>query len=160
VKETSLAADEALALLRENLSRLGTLSNGLAPGRLHTPPGPGTWSANDVLAHLRACADVWGGNIAKILAEEHPAFAGTNPRTWMKKTDYPEWAFEDAFRAFAAQRASLLHTLEALAPGDWERPATVRAYGQANERTLRSYASQLALHERKHVRQIEQALGA
>jgi hypothetical protein len=49
-------------------------------------------------------------------------------------------------------------TLDALAPDDWERTATVTSYGQANERTLRSYASQLAKHERTHVRQIERTL--
>lgn len=91
---------------------------------------------NDVLAHTRACCDVWRGNIARILADEHPTFAGMNPRTWMKKTDYPEWPFEAAFSAFSIQREDLLSALEALRPDDWERTATVtlvrpgkRAYG-------------------------------
>ena len=60
--------------------------------------------------------------------------------------------------AFIAQRDELLGTLRALRPADWERAATVTSYGQANERTLRSYASQLAKHERTHVRQIETTL--
>lgn len=160
VKETPLTPEEALALLRENASRLAALVDGQPSERLHAPPQPGEWSANDVLAHIRACSDVWGGNIAKILADEHPTFAGTNPRTWMKQTDYPVWQFEKAFRAFAAQREELLHTLHGLTPVDWERTATVTAYGQPNERTLRSYASQLAKHERTHVRQVERCLKA
>ena len=77
----------------------------------------------------------------------------------MKRTDYPEWQFEEAARAFAAQREALLETLAALTPAGWQRTATVTSYGQANERTLLSYASQLAKHERTHVRQIERALG-
>lgn len=154
-----LSAAESLSLLRENAARLATLTEGTRPERLQSPPAPGEWSPGEVLAHLRACADVWGGNIAKILAEEHARFAGTNPRTWMKQTDYLEWRFEDAFRAYESQRAELLRVLEGLAPAAWERCATVKAWGQSNERTLRSYASQLALHERAHVQQIARALG-
>jgi hypothetical protein len=159
VKETPLTAAQVLPLLRQHASRLAALTDGLPPERLYTTPQPEEWSPNEVLAHIRACGAVWGGNIARILADEHPTFPGTNPRTWMKRTDYPEWRFEEAFRAFVAQREELLNTLDALAPDDWERTATVTSYGQANERTLRSYASQLAKHEREHVRQIERTLG-
>lgn len=77
----------------------------------------------------------------------------------MKRTDYPEWPFQKALRAFSAQRAELLATLEGLMPEDWERTASVISHGQVtNERTLRSYASQLAKHERTHVRQDERTL--
>ena len=158
MKETPLGAEEALEMLRENASLLAKIVVGLPPERLHKPPGPEEWSPNEVLAHMRACGDVWGGNIARILAADHPTFPGTNPRTWIKKTDYPAWHFDEAFQAFAKQREELLSALEALAPDDWERSATVTAYGQANERTLRSYGSQLARHERPHVQQIERAL--
>ena len=158
MKEPSLAPDEALALLRENASRLAALTERVPSGRLHDVPSPEEWSPNDVLAHIRVCCDVWGRNMARILAEEHPTFRGVSPRTWMKRTDYPKWRFEEAMRAFAAQREALLITLQALTLDGWERTATVISYGQSNERTLLSYASQLATHERIHVRQIEQAL--
>lgn len=159
MKEEPLTAEESLALLRENASRLAALTGGLPTERLHTAPQPDDWSPNDVLPHIRACCDVWGANnIGRILAAKHPTFAGTNPRTWMKRTDYPQVPFEEALRAFLAQREELLHILEGLTPDDWERSATVTSGGQANERTLRSYASQLAKHERTHVRQIERTL--
>jgi hypothetical protein len=159
VEEPSLTPAEALALLRENASRVAMLTDGLPAKRLHTAPAPGEWSPNDVLAHIRACCDVWGGNIARVLAEDHPTFPGMNPRTWMKRTDYLQWHFEDASRAFATQREALLATLHALTADAWQRTATVTSYGQSNERTLLSYASQLAKHERTHVRQIERTVG-
>ncbi|MBX3065222.1 MAG: DinB family protein [Anaerolineae bacterium] len=43
------------------LTRLATITDGLTPAQLHTPPAADEWSINDVLAHLRSCADVWGG---------------------------------------------------------------------------------------------------
>jgi len=158
VPEELLTAGESTALLRENASRLAALTRGATHAQLHTAPEVGEWSPNEVMAHVRACCDVWGGNIEKILAEEHATFAGVNPRTWIERTDYAEHRFEDQLRAFAAQRKKLLTTLEDLALGEWERSATVTSYGQAHEKTVRSYASKLAKHERIHVRQIEQGL--
>jgi hypothetical protein len=159
MKEIPLTAEECLALLRENARRLVSLTDGLPSERLHTAPDPHEWSPNDVLAHIRACCDVWGGNIAKILAHDHPTFAGMNPRTWMNRTDYPEWPFDKALAAFSAQRKELLGTVDGLTPADWERTAFVTSYGTVGfDRTVRSYASQLAKHERTHVRQIERAL--
>jgi hypothetical protein len=158
-KEPQLSAGESLVVLRENASRLRAITHGVPHKRLHTPPEADEWAPNEILAHMRACCDVWGGNIAKILAEDHATFPGMNPRTWITRTDYPEWPFEKALRAFSAQRSQLLAVLDALTPDDWERTATVRAYGLYNERTLRSYASKLARHELPHVEQIERAVG-
>ena len=158
MKDEPLAAAEAVALLRENASRLAALTERVSRRRLHAAPEPDEWSPSEILAHVRACSDVWGGNIVKILDSAQPTFPGVNPRTWIKRTDYPDWPFDKALRAFTAQRAELLSRLDALAPRDWERSATVTAYGQANRRTLRSYASQLAEHERTHVQQIERAV--
>src|SRR5262245_49175028 len=56
----------------------GALTAGLVPELLHTAPAPHEWSAVDVLAHLRACADVWGNCIAEIIAHDHP----TTPLTF------------------------------------------------------------------------------
>ncbi|MGH2610813.1 MAG: hypothetical protein ACRDHF_17165, partial [Tepidiformaceae bacterium] len=57
------------------------------------------------------------------------------------------------------QREELLSTLDALTPDDCERSAFVTSYGTVGfDRTVRSYASQLAKHERTHVRQIERTL--
>jgi hypothetical protein len=43
--------------------RTAALTGGLAPAQLQAVPAPDQWSATEVLAHLRACADMWGGCI-------------------------------------------------------------------------------------------------
>jgi hypothetical protein len=108
-----------------------------------------------VLAHLRACGDIWGGCIAAIVAEERPTLRAVNPRTWIEQTDYPELEFQPSLRAFAAQRADLLALLEPLPPDGWGRSATVTGAGKVLERTVLFYADWLARHERPHVKQIE-----
>ncbi len=149
----SLTREQVLTLLAEKPPRLEALTAGLAPALLHTAPND-EWSANDVLAHLRACADVWGGYIATIIAEERPILRAVNPRTWITRTDYRELEFRLSLRAFAAQRAALLAVLEALPPEGWSRTATVTGAGKPLERTVKFYARWLAEHERPHVKQI------
>ena len=150
----SLTIEQVVTLLAETPPRLAALTAGLAPAQLHTAPNDDGWSANDVLAHLRACADVWGGCIAAIIAEERPTLRAVNPRTWITKTDYPELEFRPSLRAFGTQRADLLAVPEPLPLEGWSRAATVTGAGKALERTVLSYARWLAEHERPHVKQV------
>jgi hypothetical protein len=155
VPDRSLAPEQILTLLAETPRRIVALTAGLAPADLRTAPDPAEWSANDVLAHLRACADVWGGCIVAMIAQDTPALRAVNPRTWIKQTDYPELAFQPSLRAFAAQRADLLALLVPLPPAGWSRAATVTGAGRPLERTVQFYAQWLARHERPHVKQVE-----
>lgn len=151
-----LTIDQILAILSESPERIAALTAGLTPAQLHAASNPDEWSANDVLAHLRACNDVWGGNIMTILAQDKPTFKGVNPRAWIKKTDYLEQEFHPSLLAFTTQRTALLAVLEALPPESWSRAATViDMIGKHLERTVLSYADALARHERSHLKQIE-----
>ena len=151
-----LTPEQALALLTAAPSRLATLTADLTPAQLRTPPDTtGEWSANDVLAHLRACADVWGDCIAAMLAEDMPTLRAINPRTWIARTNYPDLEFRPSLDAFARQRVELLAVLESLPPEGWRRAATVTGVGNVLERTVLHYARRLAGHERTHIKQIE-----
>ncbi len=154
MSDTSLTPEQVLALLAAAPPRLAALTADLAPAQLRTAPTPDAWSANAVLAHLRACADVWGGCIVAMLAEDRPTLRAVNPRTWIKRTDYLDLDFRPSLHAFATQRADLLALLEPLLPEGWARAATVTGAGKALERTVLSYARWLADHERPHVKQV------
>ncbi len=151
----SLTIEQLLAVLAQTPPRIAALTAGLAPARLHTRPNPDEWSANDVLAHLRAYADVWGGCIMMIIAEDRPTLRAVNPRTWIRQTDYLEQEFQPSLHAFATQRTDLLAVLKPLPPEGWSRAATVTGAGKVLERTVLFYAQWLARHERPHVKQIE-----
>ena len=142
-------------MLAQTPPRIAALTADLTPAQLRAAPDEGEWSANDVLAHLRACADMWGGCIATIIAEDRPTLRAVNPTTWIKQTDYLEQAFQPSLHAFTMQRTELLVLLEPLAPEGWSRAATVTVAGKAVERTVYFYAQWLARHERPHVKQIE-----
>jgi hypothetical protein len=107
-----------------------------------------------VLAHLRACADVRGDQIERMLAEDRPTLHAISPRTWIHRTDYPVLEFAPSFAAFAQQRAALLATLESLPPRDWSRSATIKGAGKPMEKTVLFYAEWLVIHERPHIKQM------
>ena len=95
----SLTTKQIVTRLADAPRRITALTADITPAQLRTSPADDAWSANEVLAHLRACADVWGNHIAAILAEDMPERRGVNPRTWIKSTDYLELGFHelDAF---------------------------------------------------------------
>jgi DinB superfamily len=150
-----LTVDQVLAILPDTPRRIADLTAGVAPDRLRATPDFGGWSANEVLAHLRSCADVWGGCIERILAEDRPTIRAVNPRTWIRSTDYLDLEFRPSLAAFTAQRADLLAVLERLGPDEWARSATVTGAGRVLERTVQFYAQWLAQHERSHRRQLQ-----
>jgi hypothetical protein len=87
VPRRSLTIEQILTILAETPPRIATLTAGLASAQLHAASSHGEWSANDVLAHLRACGDVWGNNIMAMLAQDRPMLRGVNPRAWSKKKE-------------------------------------------------------------------------
>jgi hypothetical protein len=156
VYDRPLSPEQLLPMLAARPARIAELTDGLEPALLRAAPGDGEWSATDVLAHLRACADVWGGCIARLLAEDRPTFGAVNPTSWIKQTNYRDLEFGPSLRAFADQRVELVETLRALTPEDWSRAAMVTGVGRAFERTVLSYARWLANHEQSHHQQIAQ----
>ncbi len=150
-----LPVENILTLLRQNPVTIAELTADLAPKQLKTIPEEGKWTAVELLAHLRSCADVWGNCIATIRAEDHPTIRAINPRTWVKSTNYPDLEFQQSFNAFITQRADLLALLESFAPDEWRRGATVTGAGKPLERTVQFYAQWLAKHERSHLNQFK-----
>ena len=153
--------DKILAILKATSPSLTKLTSGLMPVQLHTAPSAGEWSVNEVLAHLRACDDVWGNYyIMTILAQDKPTIKARNPRTWIKDTDYLQQDFQSSLRAFTKQRKKLLSVLELLSPKDWARTNTLIGAGKPLLQTLLCHADGLARHERAHLKQIERTLRA
>jgi hypothetical protein len=142
-------------MLPETPPRISALTAGLAPDQLRATPADGGWSANEVLAHLRACADVWGNCIVAMVTQDMPTLRAVNPTTWINKTDYREQQFLPSLQAFAAQRAKLMAILQPLTPEGWSRTATVTGAGKVLERSVLFYAQWIARHERPHLKQIQ-----
>ena len=156
MSHTELPVEKILSLLGEGPRRIATFTSNLSPAQLRTPPYGEAWSAIDVLAHLRSCADVWGQYIRAILVEEQPTLRAIHPSAWVKGTNYLTLEFEPSLQAYTAQRAELLTLLESLSAAAWSRTATITGAGKPLVRTVKFYAEWLATHERSHYKQFKQ----
>ena len=156
---TAAEVEEILEALVETPRRIASMTGDLDHARLHTRADADAWSANDILAHLRSCADVWGKGIRAMIDQDSPTLRYVSPRTWIRKTDYPNQEFHASFRAFARQRDDLLALLKALALDGWSRAATFTGTTKGREQTVFNYARRIALHEREHLEQLAGMLG-
>ncbi|MEW6241147.1 MAG: DinB family protein [Chloroflexota bacterium] len=153
MKSTPTEIQRALTGLEETPRRLArTLS--LPPAELSFRPDKKSWSACDILAHLRACADLWTHSIYAMLAEENPTLPDINERKWAKAARYAELSFAESFEAFRLQRGTLLRVLHDLPPESWERGATILG----RRHTVFTQSRRMAKHEAEHVKQIEDLL--
>jgi hypothetical protein len=154
VATRALTLEQILIQLPETPRSIAASTAGVAPAELRKSSVSGEWSANEMLAHIRACADVWGNNIVRIIREDKPAWVAVNPRSWIEQTDYAQLPFAPSLRAFTKQRADLMAVLEPLPRNSWSRVALVSGGAPTRECTVLYYAERLARHERAHVKQI------
>jgi hypothetical protein len=146
--------------LAETVSRIAAVASRLSAGQLATAPGPGAWSPNEILWHVRATADVYGEHILCILNEETPRWRHVSPRARMKKSRYDQIPFAVSFAAFREQRATLLSLLQGAPPEAWERSALIRVREREWRLTLRERVRGMADDEGAHCCQVEEAAAA
>jgi hypothetical protein len=154
MRPTPNAIAQIMDILGETPRRIAQACDGVADGRLVERPVARSWSVLENLAHLRACADVWGASIEQMLAVDGATRRKLSPRTYMRKTNYLQLEFRVSLDAFAGQRESLLARLGSLDLDAWNRSATI----DGRTHTVYTQARRMALHERDHLDQIEETV--
>ena len=151
MKITQAKIDEILTVLAETPKRFTAVTQQLTTEQIHTAPDNNSWSISYILAHLRACVDVWVKDIDIMLTQDTPTIRQLSPRTYLRKTNYPELSYGPSFQIFCQQRDALLQKLHALSFADWACDAEIKG----RQHTVFSHMRRLALHEAVHCEQIE-----
>jgi len=154
VKATPVEIQEYLKLLGKTTRRITSMTKHVDKSRLQARLGKDEWSANNILAHLRSCADVWGDQIEKMIAKDKQKLPYAHPRQLIKKTNYRELPFYDSFKTFKAQRRKMLKILKGLSFEDWSRGASIK--GRVH--TIFTHVRRMAKHEEVHCEQIDTLL--
>ena len=150
---------ETLRRLRRTPEAFKQAAAGLTDEQLRRPTEPGSWSLNEVLAHVRGAADVQGGWIERILAaDSSPTIRYASPRTGMRKGKYAELPFEVNLDGFVRHRRALVKALSSLAPADWARSASFTGTTPGWTQTIYDAARGMAGHEHSHFAQIASAV--
>lgn len=148
-----------LAFLTQAPIRLEEATRGQPSTRLTLQTDLEPWSVNDILAHLRACSDVWGATIITMIVKDTPTIRYVSPRSSMSKPKYQKQEFTVALESFSQERHKLVETLAKLDESGWLRRATFTGVSPGQrEQTVLNYAERIVSHEQPHLDQIEALL--
>lgn len=156
MKATPVEIGIVLEQLMATPQQLQAAASALPVSQLVVKPGPGAWSVQEILAHLRCCADVWGSGIASMLRQETRVTHYISPRSWIKKTNYLSIDFGVSLSAYSKQRLELIQVLQTLKPEVWEYGGIFSVSGKEREETVFRYARRMAYHEKEHLEQIRE----
>jgi len=148
-----------LELLTQGPFRIEKATSGFQSARLCLRSEAEPWSVSDILAHLRACSDVWGNSIIAMITQDNPTRRYVSPRSWMRKPKYQDQEFAAALESFTQERQKLVETLADLDETGWVRRGTFTGTSpRQRDQTVWSYSERIVNHEQPHLDQIESLL--
>jgi len=151
LKPTPKEINLHMSQLSDTVPFLQHVTAGLDEEALKWSPTHKDWSVVEILAHVRACADVWTYSICVMLVEIQPFLPLIDERRWAKTLGYPTLRFEVAFSTFSVQREELLRTLRELNPEQWKRTCQI----EGRNHSVFSQVRRMALHEVEHMQQFQ-----
>jgi hypothetical protein len=120
-------------------------------------PGPGKWSAHEIIVHCADSETNSHGRIRQLLADETPVIHGYDQDRWARELDYHTLPLEPALATTTAVRANTVPILRRLSDAQWRKSGTHSESGTyAMEDWIRIYAA----HLEGHARQLERNLAA
>jgi hypothetical protein len=141
-------------LLADTPRQIVAMTADLESAQIVHRPDAESWSLNEILAHLRACQEVWGRSILAMIEQDHPTIRYVSPRGWGRKRGYEGLDFRQSLEAFTGQRASLVERLTRLDVAGWSRGATFTATVRGRNQTVLSFAHRIVDHEQEHLAQM------
>jgi hypothetical protein len=126
---------------------------GIGAAELDARPGPGTWSARDIVHHLADSEMTSAIRLRRLIAEDSPLIVGYDQEEYARRLFYDR-PIDASLAAFKAARSSTVEILERLTPEQWTRTGTHSESGTYSvERWLQIYAQ----HAHGHADQIRRA---
>jgi hypothetical protein len=159
MKSLSEEINRAIELLTQAPLRLEKATRGVQTTQLHLRSDAEPWSVSDILAHLRACSDLWGNSIIAMITRDNPTLRYVSPRSWMKKPKYQVQDFDVALESFTQDRQKLVKMLAELDEAGWARRGIFTGNSpRQRDQTVLSYSERIVNHEQPHLEQIEALL--
>ena len=120
-------------------------------------PGPGRWSALEVLCHLRdADLEVLAPRIERLMIEDRPKFVDVDMTGWDEARGYRQMTPAAVFEEWRAVRGRILARLAPLGRAEWARQGVHSVRGPF---PLAEIVRYFAEHDLSHRRQTAAALG-
>ena len=120
-------------------------------------PGPGEWSAHEVVVH---CADSETNAAARIrylAAETDPVILGYDEAEWARRFNYHDHPLEPALTLVTAVRANTVALIRRMREESWQR---VGRHSESGRYSAEDWLTIYAEHLDVHARQIEANVAA
>jgi len=143
---------DGLAVLGQTTDRLKALLDSSTSENWRRRPGPGRWSAAEVLAHLADAELVAAWRVRSILASNGTPLQAFDQDVWASAFKYGEIDPAESLQTFSAARASLLSLLARVDPS---RHAHHGLHAERGKETITHLIQLYAGHDINHLKQIE-----
>ena len=100
---------------------LSYATEGLTAEQLRSRPGPGDWSAAEVVIHLVDSDLVLADRMKRVIAEENPPLVAFDENKWTARLHYQDQTVGTAAMLFDLNRRHLLEVLRRLDDAAFER---------------------------------------
>jgi DinB family protein len=148
--------DKLITQYRDGYSAIAEALLKITDEELDARPGPGRWSAREIVHHLADSEMTSAIRIRRLLAEDRPDIKGYDQDEFARRLHYDR-PHEISLELFKYVRDSTAEILERMSPSDWAREGTHSEMGRYTPETwLKVYAE----HAHKHALQIRAARDA
>jgi hypothetical protein len=126
---------------------------GAAPEELDARPGPGKWSAREIVHHLADSEMTSAIRLRLLLAVDNPTILGYDQDEFARRLHYDR-PIEASLDAFKAARRTTGEILDCMSEAEWRREGVHTEHGRYTiDRWLEIYS----VHAHKHAQQIRVA---
>lgn len=157
-----MTPDERRSLIRqyaEGPARLRVALAEVPREALQWRPGPGKWSAHEIILHCADSEVQAHTRIRRLLAVHDPVIQGYDQDEWARAMDYHQLPIGPALATIEAVRASTVPLLDRMTDADWQKTGRhTEAGSYSAEDWLRSYAIHLDLE--RHAGQLRRNVEA
>ena len=147
--------EEHMARLERTAADLAAATHGVSSERMAERPRARSWSATEVVCHLRDTEELFQTGFASILASDAPSLHPGEPDRWAEERQYLRNDPAQALEAFRRRRAETLSLLRHLQPAHWE---LVGVHATRGRQTMRELVGLVAAHDDAHLDQLRRAL--
>jgi hypothetical protein len=128
---------------------------GASDEELDARPGPGKWSAREIVHHLADSEMTSAVRLRTLLAADNPAIFGYDQDQFARRLFYDR-PIEASLEVFKGARRTTAEILDRMSEDDWQRQGTHSEHGRYDvARWLEIYAA----HAHQHADQIKIARG-
>jgi len=120
-------------------------------------PGPGKWSAHEIVCHCADSESNGAQRLRYLLAEKEPVIQGYDQDEWARAFDYHAHPLEAALQTVEAVRANTSALISRLPDSAWAREGR---HSESGRYTGDTWLEIYAEHLEKHSAQIERTLQA